>query len=151
MCARTIFLAKLIGLFLLIVGLSVLTQSPWMADTLKGIMHDRPLSYVLGMIVLASGLAIVLVHNRWSGGLLAVVVTILGWITLIKGAFLLLLPPDMLTNLYGTLQIGNVVYVYGAIDIVIGAYLTIGGFMTPARREGDSPAARPTVGVPSHG
>ena len=130
MNARTIFLSKLMGLFLLVVGLSVLIQGQVMVETVDGIMHNRPLLYVVGLMTLACGLAIVLVHNRWSGGVLPVVVTILGWITLIKGLVLLLLPPQALIGLFDSLQVGNLLYVYGAIDLVIGIYLTIAGFMS---------------------
>jgi hypothetical protein len=34
---------------------------------------------VMGLISLSAGLAIVLAHNIWSGGVLPVVVTICGW------------------------------------------------------------------------
>jgi hypothetical protein len=43
----------------------------------------------LGAITLAAGLAMVLAHNIWSGGALVVVVTVVGWITLIKSLLFL--------------------------------------------------------------
>jgi hypothetical protein len=129
MSARTIFLSKLIGLFLLLVGLSMLIQGQAMAETADGIMHDRPLVYMVGMLTLAGGLAMVLTHNRWSGGALAVVVTILGWILLLKGVLLLFLPPRMLIDLFGALRFGVLLYLYAAIDVVLGIFLTVGGFM----------------------
>jgi hypothetical protein len=49
---------------------------------------------VLGVSTLAAGLAMVLAHNIWSGDALAVIVTLMGWLTLalIKGLLFLLLP-----------------------------------------------------------
>ena len=48
---------------------------------------------VLGFVVLGLGIAMVLGHNAWSGGALPVVVTIVGWLTLLKGLFLTFLVP----------------------------------------------------------
>jgi hypothetical protein len=128
MTTRTIFLAKLIGLLLLLVAVSMLTQPRTMADTAAGFFHDRPLLFIAAVFTAACGLAMVLLHNRWSGGLLPVVVTILGWLTLLKGALLLLLPAASLIGLFDLLQFGQLVIVYGAVDLVIGLYLTIAGF-----------------------
>ena len=47
------------------------------------------------------GLAIVLLHNYWSGGALTVIITLLGWLTLIKAVLLLVLPSTKLVALYG--------------------------------------------------
>src|SRR5690348_14216277 len=40
----------------------------------------------------AAGTALVIGHNVWSGGVLPVVVTLLGWLTLIKGIALMAMP-----------------------------------------------------------
>jgi hypothetical protein len=125
MPARTLFLARLIGLFLIAVGLSMLVQGHWMAETITALAHDQPLVYVLALITFACGLAIVLAHNRWSGGALPVVVTILGWIILIKGLVLLLLPPGAEVALFARL-----IYLYAAVDLAIGIYLAWAGFTT---------------------
>jgi vacuolar-type H+-ATPase subunit I/STV1 len=135
MSARTIFLSKLLGLLLVVVALSMLIQGPLIAETAAGIVRDRPLSFIVGIFTLACGLAMVLVHNRWSSGALPVVVTVLGWITLIKGAIFVLLPPQMLISLFETIQIGRLIYLYAAIDLAIGLYLTIAGFMVSPRMD----------------
>ena len=53
-----------------------------------------------GMVATAAGLAIVLGHNMWSGGALAVVVTLSGWAALLKGVSLLLVPPEQMAAAY---------------------------------------------------
>jgi hypothetical protein len=45
-------------------------------------------------IAVTAGLAIVIGHNVWSGGALLVIVTLLGWIILIRGVVLLFLSPS---------------------------------------------------------
>jgi hypothetical protein len=43
------------------------------------------------MLGTAAGLAIVLGHQVWSGGVLPVLVTAIGWVVLIRGTILLFL------------------------------------------------------------
>jgi len=84
---------------------------------------------IVGIITLAAGLAMVLAHNIWSGGALAVVVTLVGWITLIKSLFFLFMPPEMKTRLFlQQLHYQQLFCLYGAISLVLGAYLTYNGF-----------------------
>jgi hypothetical protein len=72
---------------------------------------------------------VVLAHNIWSGGALAVVVTLVGWITLIKSLMFLFLPPEMEAALFlRQLHYQQLFYLYGAISLVLGVYLTYGGF-----------------------
>jgi hypothetical protein len=49
---------------------------------------------------LAAGLAMVLGHNIWLGGVLPVVITALGWLMTIRGAALLALSQDMMIKLF---------------------------------------------------
>ena len=85
--------------------------------------------FVLGAITLVAGLAMVLAHNIWSGGALVVVVTLVGWITLIKSLFVLFLPPEMEAGFFlGQLHYQQLFGVYGATSLVLGPYLTYGGF-----------------------
>jgi len=135
MSARTIFLAKLLGLVLAAVSLSVLIQGQRMAGLLDRFMHDQPLVLVSSIFTVACGVAILLVHNHFSGGALPVIVTLLGWLLTIKGLLLLLLPSDVQINLISAEQFGRFIYLYGAIDLAIGAYLTVAAFSAhrPAR------------------
>jgi hypothetical protein len=90
--------------------------------------------FVLGAITLIAGLAMVLAHNIWSGGALAVIVTLVGWITLLKSLLLLLLPPHVEAELFlGQLHYQQLFYLYGAFSLVLGIYLTYGGFKSRSR------------------
>jgi uncharacterized membrane protein len=128
MPARTIFLARLIGLFALIQAAAMILHKEAMVDAMNGVMGNRPLLLVLGLIALAAGLAMVLAHNVWSGGALPVVVTLIGWIVLIRGVLILLLPADALARLFEAVRFGRMFYVYAALALVLGVYLTWAGF-----------------------
>ena len=70
MSMRTIFLARLIGLFSLVVSVAMFLHKQAMIETVTAMVRDQPLLFVLGMLGLLAGLAMVLAHNVWSGGAL---------------------------------------------------------------------------------
>ena len=64
-----------------------------------------------------------------SGGALTVIVTLVGWMTLTKSLFFLFLPPELEAGFFlRQLHYQELFYVYGAISLVLGVYLTYGGF-----------------------
>jgi putative exporter of polyketide antibiotics len=126
--SRTIFLSRLIGLYCIVIALSMMTRRQATAETVTALLQNPSMMLIVGIITLAAGLAVVLAHNIWSGGALVVVVTLVGWITLIKSLFFLFLPPEMEAGLFlGQLHYRQL-YLYTAISLVLGVCLTYGGF-----------------------
>jgi putative exporter of polyketide antibiotics len=126
---RTLFLSKLIGLYCILIGLSMMTRRQDTVETVTALLQNPATTLILGVIALAAGLAMVLAHNIWSGGALVVVVTLVGWIALIKSLFFLFLPHEMETTLFlQQLHYQQFFYLYSAISFVLGVYLTYGGF-----------------------
>ena len=72
----------------------------------------------------------ILGHNVWSGGALPVIVTLIGWLALIKGLLLLFLSPEAVL---GGLQYEQLFYMYAAIALILGVYLTYAGFRSTSR------------------
>jgi hypothetical protein len=129
MSSRTIFLSRLIGLYCILIALSMMTRRQTTVETVTVLLQSPSMMLILGVITLAAGLAMVLAHNIWSGSALVVIVTIVGWITLLKSLLLLFLPPEMGAGLFvGQLHYGQLFYLYTAISLVLGVYLTYGGF-----------------------
>jgi len=126
---RTLFLSRLIGLYCILVGLSMMTHSQATVETVTALLQNPSMTLILGVITLAAGLAMVLAHNIWAGGTLVVVVTLVGWMALVKSLFFLFLPPEMETRLFlQQLHYQQLFYLYGAISLALGVYLTYGGF-----------------------
>jgi hypothetical protein len=129
MSPRTIFLSRLIGLYCILVALSMITRRQATLESVTAILHNPSMIFIVGIITLAGGLAMVLAHNIWSGGALAVVVTLVGWIALIKGLFFLFLPSEVEAGFFlQQLHYQELFYFYGAVSLVLGVYLTYGGF-----------------------
>jgi hypothetical protein len=116
-------------------GLTMMTRGQATVETVTALLQNSPMVLILGVITLAAGLAMVLAHNIWSGSVLAVVVTLIGWMALVKSLFFLFLPHEMEAGLFlGQLHYGQLFYVYAAISLALGFYLTYGGFRSRSDR-----------------
>jgi hypothetical protein len=132
MSPRTPFLSRLIGLYAILVALSMFSRGQATVETVAALLQNPSMVFVLGVVMLAAGLAMVLAHNIWSGGALVVVVTLVGWMTLIKSLVFLFLPPEMEARLFvERLHYQQLFYFYWALPLVLGLYLTYGGFRSP--------------------
>ena len=129
MSTRTVFLSKLFGLYYLFAALAMILHKQRFVETVTALLHDASVMFLVGILTLLGGLALVLAHNVWSRGALAVVVTLIGWITLVEGLLFLFLTPEMEAEVFLTnLHYAQLFYVYAAISLVLGAYLAYGGF-----------------------
>ena len=127
MLPRTLFLSRLIGLYCILVALSMITRRQATVQTVTALLQDPSMMFILGAITLVAGLAMVLAHNIWSGGALVIVVTLVGWMALMKSLFFLFLPHEM-GRFFPQLHHQQFFYLYPAVSLVLGAYLTYGGF-----------------------
>jgi hypothetical protein len=128
MAARTIFLSRLLGLYALVISISMLIHKAAMITTAAELAEAPPLLFIAGMFTLLAGLAMVLAHNVWSGGALPVVVTLIGSSLLIRGIVMVFISPSGATSVYEAMRFPELYYVYVAIPLALGSYLTYGGF-----------------------
>lgn len=131
MSPRTVFLSRLIGLYCILVAISMTVRKQSILETITALLYNAPLMLLVGIFTLVAGLSMILVHNVWSGGLSTVVVTIVGWITLMKGLLFLFLPQEVEADLFlHKLHYEQYFYVFMVISLVIGIYLTYDGFLS---------------------
>jgi ribose/xylose/arabinose/galactoside ABC-type transport system permease subunit len=131
---RTIFLSKLLGLYLLLISLAMFTHRQSTLDSMTALLRNPPVLFVTAVIAMAAGLAMVLGHNVWSGGVLPIVVTLSGWMMLLKAALLLFLSPPAADAFFlGGLHYQQHFYVYTAVPLLLGLYLTAAGFQSAPR------------------
>jgi len=107
----------------------MLAHAQTTVEVMKGIIQDRPLLFICGLMGVTAGLAIVLAHNVWSGGVLPILVTFFGWASLIKGMTLLLIPLETESRVFivglGYEQHPNF---FAAFAFLLGAYMAYSGF-----------------------
>ena len=128
MLPLTIFLAKLLGLYCIIFALAMMMRKQTAIATVKAIVANPPLLLLFEAIGLGCGLAMIIGHNIWSGGALPVVVTLVGWLFVIRGAGLLALSPAATAKLIDALRYEQLFYVYMGGTLVLGLYLAWAGF-----------------------
>jgi hypothetical protein len=129
MSPRTIYLGRLIGLFTLLVAASLMVDKPRAIATMAALLHDYSALIIFGVLGTAAGMAIVLGHQVWSGGSLPVVVTLLGWVILLRGIVLLFLPPPATIRFVEWLRFDEFFYWYLGFAAGLGLYLAVHGFL----------------------
>jgi hypothetical protein len=103
-----------------IMGFSVAIDRKHASAALEKISQDRGLLLLWGFLNLTMGSVIVVMNNVWTSGL-PLLVTVLGWIMVVKAAFLLLLPGPAIAyyrvcNKEGVLIFGGIVaFLFGLV------------------------------------
>ena len=90
-------------------------------------MEYEVIVYVTGLITFVAGLAIVLFHNIWVLDW-RVIITVFGWIALIKGAWLVILPGTLVKVAEAYLKNIKLVVIPWIIMLALGIFLTIKGY-----------------------
>ena len=125
----TLFIAQLFGISLLIVSMAMFLRQKEMMLLIDDFLKDRATLFFAALISLMTGLFIVLIHNIWSGGLINVIVTLLGWGLFLRGIVWLFVPGGVLRKLVrGVLKGEQSYFIIVFVIFVISLYLTYVGF-----------------------
>jgi uncharacterized membrane protein len=124
---NSILLAKFIGPYIMAIAIGLLFNLKTYQKIMEDFFKNAALVYVTGLITFVAGLAIVLFHNLWVLDW-RIIVTLLGWNILIKGAWLII-SPDTSTKM-ATLFAKNskLVIIPWIIMFAIGVFLTAKGY-----------------------
>ncbi|MFI5362390.1 MAG: hypothetical protein ACHQ49_10505 [Elusimicrobiota bacterium] len=138
MSPRTTFLSRLLGLYCILGALALVARGNGAMELVGELLRNGPLMFIVGVFTLLAGLAMILAHNVWSGGALPVIVTLIGWLTALKGLVFLVLPPDAAAKLFlVSLDYGRFFYFYAAFSFGIGVCLAYKGFASPSNERGE--------------
>ena len=125
----TAYIAQLLGLYLVLSGVLMIVREQAMMVLVPKFVDSPPFLYFLGSLRVLIGLAIVLAHNLWIGTLGTVMIAF-GWVTLLRGIAMLLLPAETERKILIIFSRGNVWYATAIIAIVLGGWLAYAGFTT---------------------
>ena len=119
----TLRLSEAIGLYMIVVGIGgLIAPSRWRA-MMDDLERSPGLVMALGFPVFATGATLVLIHSIWTDPL-AVIVSLTGYVALIKGALLLAIPAPLLRLGRWSL---NFTRAWAAVSIVLGILLFLAG------------------------
>jgi hypothetical protein len=126
--AQSIFLAKLIGPFFALVGLSVLVNAAAFRGIAAEFVNSPGLIFLSGILTLPAGLAILLTHNVWVANW-PVLITIIGWLGVITGLLRTIAPQHVAAKGRIVAAVHNFPYIAGGIWLAIGAVLCFFGYV----------------------
>ncbi len=124
--STTQILAVFIGLYMVAAGIGLLTGRGSYATMIEELRENTALGFLTGAFVFALGVAMVAVHNLWTGPL-EIVVSLIGWAALIKGALLLAMRRPFLDLVHVVPFTAATAVPYGIAVIVLGAVLLCAG------------------------
>lgn len=87
----SIFLAKVIGLCFILFAISMFIAKSYYFSVMKNLANDPAIPILAGSINLIIGVLLVVIHNVWQMNW-TVLITLIGWLTLIRGFILLTFP-----------------------------------------------------------
>ena len=122
----SIFLAKVFGLYLVIVCAAVFLQREELEVAFQEFEKSRLFAFFSGAMVLLLGLAIVVSHTIWEANWRGVI-TLLGWLTLMKGVIRLFFLNQAKTLARKLVYSGWYWYIIG-LSFIIGCWFTYIGF-----------------------
>ena len=128
MTAETVFLARLLGLYLVVVTLAMLSNPRRTLETFAQMTQSGPAMLMAGVLATVIGLALVIGHSVWSGGALALAVTLAGWAALSKGLWLLFAPPRTIAAIYRALALERHFRLWMGAALLFGLALTLAAF-----------------------
>ena len=124
----SIFIARLLGPLIAIVGLALLANAEVFRAVLKEFIHSPALSYLAGFFGLLGGIALILVHNLWVPDW-RIVITLLGWLTIVRGVVTVFRPQWI--SAVGKRLLESRGYFTGAaiVNVLLGLFLCGCGYL----------------------
>ena len=126
--STSVFIARLIGPVMLVIGLAVFANQRAFRELAEEFLASRALTFLSGLLIMPAGLAIVLTHNIWDiDG--SVVVAVFGCANAIGGAIRLAAPAYVMRRGSAFLKRRFAVPVIAASWVVAGSLFCLFGIL----------------------
>ena len=124
----SIFLAQVIGVYLVITSLSALVKRKTFMQAIKHVARDSHIIFMIAALEIILGIILVVSHNVWDGTW-HVVITVLAWLTLLEGVFYLFIKQSLIEKLFKWFARADWFYtLISLVGVVLGIYLVYQGF-----------------------
>src|SRR3989344_8289582 len=119
------YLAEIWGISIVVISLVMLIRPNYLKRLFKEIENEATM-FFCGIVNLVIGLAMILAHNIWSQNW-QVIITILGWLSLLKGLAVLFFP-EYTKNLAKKMENKQWLPIALVIMVFVGLLITYFGF-----------------------
>ena len=116
-------LSHMLGIVFIVLGLSIYLNKAWTAIVIDEFTKSQGLIWLAGLITVMLGAFLVVTNNLWISGL-PIVITVIGWLTLLKGATILIFP-NFSINYYKKINTGKIFTWGGIIIFILGLLLIL--------------------------
>jgi hypothetical protein len=126
----SLFLAKVIGLSLLITCVGVLVNLQFYLSLVKEIVKNPLILLIVGELDIVIGLLIIVSHNIWAVDW-RLLITLIGWLLIVRGIIRIVFPQqisNLAINFSESSKFRYVVSFIITLFVLIGAFLTYKGF-----------------------
>jgi hypothetical protein len=121
--APTKLIAGLMGPLLLAIGAALLLNRELFPAMAAQFAQNYGVVFIAGIMAFVAGVAIVRVHNVWTGGW-PVIVTVLGWLAIVGGLGRMWFPQLAAPIAESVTRSSSVLLLAGAVVLALGGYLT---------------------------
>ena len=121
------FIAQIVGLFFGLNAVGVLVNTAFYRRIVEEFIESPALCYLGGILALFFGLFILNFNNAWTADW-TVIITIIGWLSVVKGVLLIVFP-NVFLHLSNWMRKGDAILRYmSIIYLLLGLFLTVKGF-----------------------
>ena len=124
---NTIIISRILGPMFIIIAIGLLVNIKNYQKMIGDFMSSPALVYIGGVMALIFGLLVVVFHNVWEANL-AVLITIFGWLGIIKGVVLLVFPNAMAKTCKMYQENSALLTIHAVIVIILGGLINYMGF-----------------------
>ncbi len=123
----TFVLARICGVMCLLIGLSVMNKN-YMTGIVNELENSKALFWFIGFAAALLGVIMLAFYSTWNAHW-PVLLTILGWLALLKGLAIMLFPSSLGHSLYRKFKTSGIITFSGVIALIVGIILLYKGFV----------------------
>ena len=123
----SILIAKIVSVIYLSASLGSFFSKDYYLRISEDMCKNAALTYMMGSVTVVFGFLIVNYHNLW-GSDWTVLITIIGWLSLIKGV-LIIVSPEFFQRLYGPFLTGGSLKIIPYVTLSLGLLFGYFGFV----------------------
>lgn len=124
----SILVARILALVYIVIGIGVLVDQNYYRKLISDMQNNTSIIYLGGILALVIGFFLVTYHNIWEASWV-VIVTVIGWIALIKGVVLLIFPSFMMRLMASIAKMKKFLVIEGISAVILGGILGYFGFI----------------------